>query len=75
MVDEQNPDNSHKRLITDVFKNAEYDQLMEKVSKIVIKTIISGLPAMQNAYSQCKKSDPSSCFQLLGFDIILNDKR
>jgi hypothetical protein len=58
-----------------VFKNADYDQLMEKVSKIVIKTIISGLPAMQNAYSQCKKSDPSSCFQLLGFDIILNDKR
>jgi tubulin polyglutamylase TTLL6/13 len=29
---------------------------------------------MQNAYSQCKKSDPSACFQLLGFDIILDHK-
>ena len=30
---------------------------------------------MQNAYSQCRKIDPSSCFQLLGFDIILNEQR
>jgi hypothetical protein len=30
---------------------------------------------MQNAYAQCKKNDPSSCFQLLGFDIMLTDKK
>lgn len=48
---------------------------MKKIGKIVIKTIISGLPFLQNAYSQCKKVDPSSCFQLLGFDIILTDKK
>ena len=30
---------------------------------------------MQNGYSQCKKNDPSSCFQLLGFDVILNSKK
>lgn len=48
---------------------------MQKVSKIIIKTIISGLPLMQNAYADCRKTDPSSCFQLLGFDIILNDKK
>lgn len=49
--------------------------MMKKISKIVLKTIISGLPAMQNGFEQCKKRDPNSCFQLLGFDIILNDKK
>ena len=49
--------------------------MMQKIAKIIIKTIIAGLPYMQNAYSQCKKTDPNSCFQLLGFDIILTDKR
>lgn len=48
--------------------------LMEQISDIVIKTIICGLPTMQNAYNQCKKTDPSGCFQLLGFDIILDNK-
>lgn len=48
---------------------------MDKISKIVLKTIIAGLPYMQNGYTQCKKTDPSSCFQLLGFDIILNSKK
>lgn len=48
---------------------------MNKIGKIILKTIISGLPYMQNAYGQCKKNDPSSCFQLLGFDIILTDRK
>lgn len=48
---------------------------MNKIGKIVIKTIVSGLPCMQNAYGQCKKNDPNTCFQLLGFDIILTDKK
>jgi hypothetical protein len=48
---------------------------MHKIGKIIIKTIISGLPYMQNAYTQCKKNDPSSCFQLLGFDVMLTDKK
>jgi len=62
-------------LVSSVFKNEEYPILMQKIGKIIIKTIVSGLPYMQNAYSQCKKNDPNSCFQLLGFDIILNDKK
>lgn len=41
----------------------------------MIKTIISGLPAMQSAYAQCKQFDPNAYFQLLGFDILLNDKK
>jgi tubulin polyglutamylase TTLL6/13 len=70
-VDDLNLNEGHKRLITSVFKNEEYEVLMSKISKIVLKTIISGLPCMQNALGQCKKNDPSACFQLLGFDIIL----
>lgn len=47
---------------------------MKKVASIVTKTIIPALPVMQNALSQTKRVDPSSCFQLLGFDIMLNNK-
>ena len=48
---------------------------MDKVTKIVMKTIITGVPILQNAFTQCKKSDPNSCFQLLGFDILMTDKK
>lgn len=48
---------------------------MQKVAKIVIKTVISGLPAIQNAQVQTKRTDPNSFFQLLGFDIMLTDKK
>ena len=48
---------------------------MAKVGKIVIKTIISALPIMQKYYKHCKRVDSSSCFQLLGFDIILNEDK
>lgn len=48
---------------------------MSQVKQIVIKTVISGLPALENAYSQCKKTDPSACFQLLGFDIIIDEHK
>lgn len=36
---------------------------------------MSALPALENAYIQCKKTDPSACFQLLGFDIILDENK
>jgi hypothetical protein len=58
-----------------VFKNEEYVSLMHKINKIIIKTIISGLPYMQNGFTHCKKNDPNACFQLLGFDIMLSDKK
>jgi hypothetical protein len=48
---------------------------MSQVKQIVIKTVVSSLPALENAYTQCKKMDPSSCFQLLGFDIILDENK
>jgi len=48
---------------------------MSQVKEIILKTIISALPALENAYVQCKKNDPSSCFQLLGFDIILDENK
>jgi tubulin polyglutamylase TTLL6/13 len=48
---------------------------MQKISVIVVKTVIAALPAMQNGLKQCKKTDPNACFQLLGFDVILNDRK
>ena len=48
---------------------------MQKINKIIIKTIISGLPYMQNAFAHSTNNDPNTCFQLLGFDIMLTDKK
>ena len=44
----------------------------QNIGDLVIKTIIGGLPFLQNGYTQCKKPNPNSCFQLLGFDILIS---
>jgi hypothetical protein len=74
-VDDENKNEGHKRLLASVFKGDEYATLMHKINTIIIKTIISGLPYMQNAFKHCMKNDPNTCFQLLGFDIMLSDKK
>jgi hypothetical protein len=62
--------------LTSTFESlADFTNIMAQVKEIVIKTIISALPALENSYSQCKKNDPSSCFQLLGYDIILDENK
>ena len=44
---------------------------MESMSDLIIKSITSVLPGLQNAYNLSKKDNPNSCFQLLGFDILM----
>ena len=46
----------------------------ENVHKVVIKTIIAGLPALQHQYRVFfpRTNDAHCCFQLLGFDIMLD---
>lgn len=46
----------------------------KNIADIVIKSVISVLPSLQNSLSLCKRdTHPNSCFQLLGFDILITE--
>ena len=72
-VDEEDYSVGHKRLLSSIFTPEMLSIVQQNISDLVIKTVISALPFLQNGYSQCKKTNPNSCFQLLGFDILLSE--
>lgn len=47
---------------------------MGEIKDIVIKTIMSGQPYMYHTYRVCQPEcmDNSMCFQVLGFDIMID---
>ena len=50
--------------------------LKERINDIFIKTFISGHPVLSNTYKQCQPHNFNNnmCFELLGFDIIIDSK-
>ncbi|XP_035217653.1 tubulin polyglutamylase TTLL6-like, partial [Stegodyphus dumicola] len=52
------------------------DHLWPTIDRIIVKTILSALPVLQHMYHTCFPiaSAVSPCFELLGFDILLDDK-
>jgi len=74
-----------KRYIADVFKeiasikkyNITVDELWGKISDIVIKTLLTIQPMLSQSCSTCHnglKVPTSPCFEILGFDILLDSK-
>jgi len=74
-----------KRYITDVFHeistikkyNITVDELWGKVSDVVIKTLLTIQPILSQSCSTCHndlKMPTSPCFEILGFDILLDSK-
>ena len=47
--------------------------IFAKIGDLVIKSMIGVLPGLQNAFSLAKKDNPNTCFQLLGFDVLMTD--
>lgn len=45
---------------------------MQKIDDIIIKTIISGRPLLKETYDKCFANRKNACFEILGFDIILD---
>ena len=47
---------------------------MQEVKEIIVKTIIAGQPEMSHLYRSCQPEclDSSMCFQILGFDILID---
>ena len=49
---------------------------MSEVKDVIIKTLISVQAELAHNYRSCQPNDLENrmCFEILGFDIILNDK-
>ena len=71
----------HKRSLKSTFdllekqgKNIEI--LKSKIEDIIIKTLLSIQPSVNHVYSACQPDDLSNsmCFELLGFDIIIDNE-
>lgn len=41
---------------------------------MVVKTILTAQPQLQHIYRSCQAKEPDCCFELLGFDIMLDAK-
>ena len=50
------------------------DKIWEEIKDIVVKTIIVGQPYMDHMYRVCQPEciDNSMCFQILGFDVLID---
>jgi hypothetical protein len=71
----------HKRSLTSVYaylKEQGYDTdlLRERINDMFIKAFISGHPVLSSTYRSCQPNNFSNnmCFELLGFDVIIDSK-
>ena len=79
-VESENDDeNAHKRSLKSLYltlKNMGYDtkKLKAQITDIIIKTIITAQPSISHTVKSCQPDDIENqlCFQVLGFDIILD---
>lgn len=74
-------DVGHKRSLTSTMKligemGHDTGKLWEKIKDIVVKTLCAVQPSLAHTYKACQPDDPSNgmCFEILGFDIILDHK-
>jgi tubulin polyglutamylase TTLL6/13 len=71
-------DQSHKRSMSCVFSEMsalgdDVDGLRDEIDRIVVLTILSVQPWLQHNYRASFKSEgPSRCFEILGFDILVD---
>lgn len=74
--------NGHKRSLKFALKYIEKcagmdsAKVMEQIKDIIVKTLISGQPQLSYTFKSCQLDDyeNSMCFQVLGFDIMMDDK-
>ena len=71
----------HKRSLTAVFqllasKGYNVQQIKRKIDQLVVKTLLVGKPMLEHMYglSQTDNLANDHCFQILGFDVLINDK-
>lgn len=72
-------DAGHKRSLKAVLQVLEsegqdVDLFMAQIRDMIVKTIISGQPELAHLYRSCQPEclDGSMCFQILGFDVLID---
>ena len=55
---------------------ANKEKLMEQIKDIIVKTMATGQPFINHMYRSCQSEclDNGMCFQILGFDIMIDKK-
>ena len=79
--EDENGDAGHKRslgAILQILKSegCDIDHFMDEVKDIIVKTLITGQPELSHLYKSCQPEclDNSMCFQILGFDVLIDHK-
>lgn len=79
--EDEEGDAGHKRSLGAILQvlrkeGCNVDNFMEQVKDLIIKTIISGQPHLSHLYRVCQPEclDNSMCFQILGFDVLIDHK-
>ena len=75
-----NDDNGHKRSLHKVLERLKKEgqdtqKIMGEIKDVLIKTILPIQPELAHNYRTCQPSDQENlmCFEILGFDIILDN--
>merc|ERR1719311_1562703 len=57
-------------------KGHDVDAMMGEIEDLIIKTLIAVQPSLSHFYHSCQPDDVenSMCFEILGFDVILDHK-
>lgn len=79
--DENNADFGHKRSLSFVWKyideiGGNSNEIFDKIKKLVVKTICAVQPILAHTYKSCQSRDDDNnkCFEILGFDILIDQK-
>lgn len=79
----EDDDSANKRTMTSIFeymqeveKGFSAEAMMDKIEDICVKTVLAAQPALAHAYRTCQPDDleNSTCFQILGMDIMIDHK-
>mmetsp|Transcript_34585 Transcript_34585/g.42601 ORF Transcript_34585/g.42601 Transcript_34585/m.42601 type:complete len:114 (-) Transcript_34585:4624-4965(-) len=74
-------ESGHKRSLNAILKilqccGADREKLFREIKDIIVKTICASQPYLAHLYRSCQPEDldGSMCFQILGFDIMIDKK-
>lgn len=74
-------DKGHKRSLSAIYnflkgQGLDVDTIKKKIDEMIVKTLIVGQPMIAHTYglAQADNYGNDLCFQILGFDVLINDK-
>lgn len=78
---DEGEEEGHKRSLRAILhilaqEGADPDLIMRQIKDIVVKTMVTSQPYLAHLYRSCQPEDTdnSMCFQVLGFDILIDKK-